>query len=439
MIVFWLLIAVLTCAATAAVIVPLVRDHAESTVDGERVQRLTVYRDRKKELERERDAGRLTDAEASRAIDELASDAATLLGAGGGTNRSPVAADATIASGMALKTPAPRRSFAIAAVLAVAIPIASMLIYRQIGAPDIVSLDSIVARGETGPAQIQAAIDELKARTRSHPDDGEAWANLAEGLRINEDLPGAAAAFEQAIRLAPHDAKLLAEYAETIAASRKGDFTGQPVALLEQALAIDPRNPKALALMGAAQYRLGHPDRAVGRLRELLAVLDPQSEQARQIEAVVNRLEAEARAPASGAAGAAPNSGLRSGAAGPSGAASGPASATITGTIRIADALRGQLDPQATLFIVARAPDGPRIPYAAIKARADQFPLAFTLSDEQAMNPERALSSATQVVVEARLSRSGTPSRKSGDLYGVSGTIKPGASGLTIEIDQVVQ
>lgn len=460
MIVFWLFIAVLTMGATAAVIVPLIRARGAMAPADERGQRLAVYRDRKREIEAERDAGRLNETEAGRAIDELARDAAALLGTGapGSAGASGTAASGAVASGAAAGTaPAARRSIILAALLAIAIPVAALLIYRQIGAPDIVSLDPEVARGRASPAQLDAAIGELIERTRRQPDDLEAWANLAEGQRIKGNLPAAIAAFEQAIKRAPDDAqgrtfkaRMLAEHAETLAASNNGDFNGRPVQMLEQALAIDPRNQKAIALMGAAQYRLGRPDRALVYLRTLLVSLPPGSEQARQMEGVVQRIEGEiagratgpagpgaglAAAPAAGAGGTPP----RSKAPGTATAAA-PATpgATITGTVKLADSLRAHFAGQATLFVVARAPDGPRVPYAVFRAQVDRLPVAFSLSDAQAMDPQRTLSRADSVVVEARLSRSGNATRQSGDLFGTSATIKPGAAGLTIEIDKVV-
>ena len=62
----------------------------------------------------------------------------------------------------------------------------------------------------------------------------------------------------------------------------------------------------------------------------------------------------------------------------------------------------------------------------------------FTLDDSSAMSPELRLSTAGEVRVEARISRSGDPLPKSGDLAGSLGPLKPGARGLELHIDRVV-
>src|SRR5690606_26279801 len=86
------------------------------------------------------------------------------------------------------------------------------------------------------------------------------------------------------------------DYAESAALRVGGDFAGEPVELLERALAADPNEPKAVALMGAAQYRLGNLPRALTYLKQLETFLEPGSEEATQIAAIVQRIEGEVAA-----------------------------------------------------------------------------------------------------------------------------------------------
>ena len=89
------------------------------------------------------------------------------------------------------------------------------------------------------------------------------------------------------------------------------------------------------------------------------------------------------------------------------------------------------------VFIFARAVDGPRMPLAALRARVADLPLDFLLDDSQAVMPGANLSSAQQVRIEVRISKSGMATPGKGDLTGKSATVKPGAKDLRIVIDQI--
>jgi cytochrome c-type biogenesis protein CcmH len=78
------------------------------------------------------------------------------------------------------------------------------------------------------------------------------------------------------------------------------------------------------------------------------------------------------------------------------------------------------------------------MPLAALRIRASELPRDFALDDTMGMAAGTKLSSASEVIVEARLSRTGNALPQPGDLFGKSGPIKPGATGLRITIDQVV-
>jgi len=78
------------------------------------------------------------------------------------------------------------------------------------------------------------------------------------------------------------------------------------------------------------------------------------------------------------------------------------------------------------------------MPLAIVRRTARELPLEFALDDSMAMAPGATISSAREVVVEARVSASGSATAASGDLSGVSATVAPGATGLRITIDRVV-
>ena len=121
-------------------------------------------------------------------------------------------------------------------------------------------------------------------------------------------------------------------------------------------------------------------------------------------------------------------------------ASTGAAAATksVTGSVVAATALASRIHKDDTLFVYARAENGPRMPLAIIRGSAAQLPMKFALDDSQAMSPAMKLSSANAVRIEARVSRSGNAMPQAGDIVGTSGIVQPGARDVKIVLDKVV-
>jgi cytochrome c-type biogenesis protein CcmH len=113
--------------------------------------------------------------------------------------------------------------------------------------------------------------------------------------------------------------------------------------------------------------------------------------------------------------------------------------AAIAGKVALSPALAGKAEPTDTVFILARPAEGPRMPLAVLRVQVKDLPMQFTLDDSMAMQPQLKLSGFEQVIVVARVSRSGNASAQPGDLQGMTGVVKPGSKGLSIVIDSVVQ
>jgi cytochrome c-type biogenesis protein CcmH len=110
----------------------------------------------------------------------------------------------------------------------------------------------------------------------------------------------------------------------------------------------------------------------------------------------------------------------------------------VSGTVSLSAALASKADPNDTVFVLARASQGPRMPLAVFRKQVKDLPLKFTLDDSMAMRPAMKLSGFDQVVVAARVSKSGMAMPMAGDLQGESAVINPGTSDLKIVIDKVV-
>jgi cytochrome c-type biogenesis protein CcmH len=107
--------------------------------------------------------------------------------------------------------------------------------------------------------------------------------------------------------------------------------------------------------------------------------------------------------------------------------------------VTLAPELMRQAKPDETVFIFARAVDGPPLPLAVIRTTVKELPLRFTLDDSMSMAPTARLSMHRQVVVSARVSRSGQAMPQPGDLIGTVQPVAVGATGVQVRIADVVR
>lgn len=344
-----------------------------------------------------------------------------------------------------LPTPASRSLRGAAAALTLALLVPSLGLYLLSGTPEAVSP---AVRAAAAPS-LDELVAQLRERLVSQPDDARGWALLGRTELTRGDLANARSALERALTLAPRDPQIRADLADAIAQAQGNRLEGRPIELLREALADDPKHPKALALAGAYEVSRDQYAAALTLWRTLLQVLPPDSPQAAQIAGYVADLQA-GRRPGGEAAGGAPpadagTAAAAPGASRPEGAAAAGASATsLSGTVSLSASMAARVDPSATLFVVARQldergqPTG--APLAVLRTTAAQWPVSFALGDEQAMSPMARLSTLpanARVMVVARVSRSGEAATRPGDLIGRSEPVKAGAQGLQVVIDTV--
>jgi cytochrome c-type biogenesis protein CcmH len=110
----------------------------------------------------------------------------------------------------------------------------------------------------------------------------------------------------------------------------------------------------------------------------------------------------------------------------------------VSGTVTLASGLAAKANPTDAVFVFARPGDGSKMPIAIIRAQVKDLPLKFTLDDARSMSPQVKISKFDEVIVAARVSKSGSAMPATGDLEGISKPVKVGADGLAITIDRVI-
>jgi cytochrome c-type biogenesis protein CcmH len=308
-------------------------------------------------------------------------------------------------------------------LLAIAIPVGTLALYLITGTPEGLNPAAVNAPPPVSEAQITAMVDKLAARLKQKPDDNEGWIMLGRSYAILERFEDSAKAYAEAVKRIPGDARLLTDYADALAMAQGQNLAGEPEKLIARALAIDPANGKALALAGTAAFQNKQYTAAIGHWEKLLKGLPPDSEIARAVEESL----AEARSMRAGKSDL-PMTGKND--------TPQAAAVSVSGVVRLKPELKDRVKPEDTVFIFARAANGPPAPLAVLRKRVSDLPVKFILDDSMAMAPGMTLSRFDRVIIGARISRSGQAMRQTGDLEGFSGETGNRARDLTIVIGE---
>ncbi|OOG64842.1 hypothetical protein B0E46_05440 [Rhodanobacter sp. B04] len=315
-----------------------------------------------------------------------------------------------------------RGVFALTLAIAFVLPLSAGALYLLVGTP--AALNGVSAEAER-PLTLPQAIDELHAHLAQQPDDVQGWMLLAQTSTMQRDPAAARDAYDHVLKLAPNNAEAMVGWAETDSMTRDDHMIeGRALELLKRAVQLQPDSQRGLWLLGISDFQHGQYREAAATWR----VLQPQLEPGSKVAQAVAEQIAVADARAGGAPADASTSAL----------AATPQGAALQVKVSLAAALKDKVAAGDTLFIYARAENGPPMPLAVAKLDASQLPASVTLTDAMAMTPAMKLSSVSRVFVGARISHSGQPIAQPGDLEGDAGIV-PVASKtpITIHIDKV--
>jgi len=382
----------MTLVAVALVALPLLRQRKRDLVLPHDAANVAIYQDQLAELQADLDNGTLSREQFEQTRTEL---------------ERRLLQDVAPAGAAAAAQGARWPGFVVAAL----VPLTAAALYWQLGNP--AAMNAPVVSGDP-MQQVTDMLPKLERHLAEQPNDATGWKMLGKAYMALERYPDAARAFDKLALLAPDDAQVLADYADALAMAQGQTLKGKPSQLLSAALKLDPDNAKALYLSGFAAAEGGDAKQAARHWNKLLQLLPPDSDDA----GAVRQHLAELGQPATAAT---------------------PTTGSISGTVRLNPDLKSKVQPGDTLFVFARAAQGPRMPLAILKLQAKDLPVDFSLDDSMAMSPQMKLSGFAEVVIGARISRSGNAAPQPGDLEGTSAPVKVGAKGVTVAIDRMVE
>jgi len=416
---------IMVVIGVAWVMPPLLRGGARARVDRTAVN-LGILKDQLAELDAEHARGAIADAQYAatkadlqqRVLDETQAEPAT---------------EAPRASQLGKLT---------AAVVVLVVPIASAMLYSRFG--DLSAFNPLARQGADAAHQfskddVAKMTERLAERLKKEPENANGWATLARTYYQMGRFAEASAAFEKLVGLMPEDASLLADYADALAMAQGRKIAGKPLELINRALKIDPLQWKALAMAGTEAFDRQDYKGAVGLWEKLAASLPEDAPFRQQLAGSINEARSRAGMPAATVAAAPPpvaKPAAPAAGAKPSGdAVAAAAGGRVGGTVTLSAELRAKVAPEDSVIIFARPAEGSRMPLALTRVQAKDLPKKFSLDDSMAMSPDAKLSKFDEVIIGARVSKSGSPMPQKGDLEGLSKPVKVGRGDVAVTID----
>lgn len=425
---FYVIAALMLLLALLFILLPVLRaKRSNQTRLSTDAANLAAFRQQRREIEIEFERGLMTQVQCDMALNELAVRAAAELDVD-----EKVKLGRADSSNNASKTP-----WILGFAISLFVVVGVVLGYANWGNHEA-RQTQLVSKNADAPIdpnqpmsdkQIVALVDNLAKKMQENPNDAKGWILLARTQQALGQLGASVDAFQRAAALTPDDAQLLADYADAQAMVQEGVFDGKPRALITQALKIDPKNMKALALAGTAEMRAGNKAGSLKYWEKLKSLVPPDSDDFKQVSAII--VEIKTGKPAFPESAKAPVQKDEPAAAGKS----------VTGQVNIEGSLKSRVAAGDTLFIFARAAGkgAPKMPLAVLRIPVPStWPYAYTLSDAMAMAPGMNLSSHTDITIEARISKGGNALPQTGDMQGSSAPVKNDASNVKITIDRVL-
>ncbi|MDG1250058.1 MAG: c-type cytochrome biogenesis protein CcmI [Gammaproteobacteria bacterium] len=378
---FWLAAAAITLIGLGFIILPLIRQTASAQISRMQVNK-ALYESKLEELQADLEQGLLDPSEYQQSEQEL---------------QRSLLSDVTVSQRSSVTQQ--RSNLSMVILLTIALPLSAILLYQQ--------FTSYVANDEYNEQQklaqqaqtIQQSIVDLEQRLQDQPDDLDGWKILGQSYVVMQQFDKAVEAYSQAAALSDYsDPDLLVLLAETSSFANDGVFGTIENALLEQALAVNPRHERALWYAGYAAYSVDDYQTAVVHWQTLLSLVPADRNDVRDS---LNKFVDDAREKA----------GLE---VAPKEQAVLPRILDVQ--VSVTQGLAKNYQASDTVFIYARAKNGPKMPLSLVRVPLSALPIKVELTEATSMLPNMNLRSFEQIEVLARISPSGQAISQAGDL-----------------------
>lgn len=291
------------------------------------------------------------------------------------------------------------------------VPVFAIGLYAYLGQPNLIEGGKKQTTASAGhgssstksAASLEQMVDKLAAKLKENPDNAEGWFMLARSYMSMQRYKEAVVALEKTNKLVPDNPVIMLRYADALTMLNGGRISGKPFELIKRAIALKPNDPTGLWLLGMGYEEQGDYKKAISYWKLLLALLKDEKP-ITEVKALIRRAQ---------------NKGGLS-IVESSEPVSIPSTKKEIASLKVNVSIdKNQLKNVSmddTVFIFARALNGPPMPLAVVRKQVKDLPLSVSLDDSMAMMPTMKLSSFKKVQVVARISKSGSAKAQSGDL-----------------------
>ena len=325
----------------------------------------------------------------------------------------------------------------------------ALLLYLDMGMHNA-SDELVVENQKQAAAQStqQPSVEEMASKLEAHIEKNggtaQEWTMLGRAHKYLGRYDLAAKAFTVALDTDTNNAQLMLESAEILALNNNREFTPEARELVLKAYALEPDNVNALWFAGVAEYQYGNYRQAIQHLTRMLPLAGKDEGVVKSVVSVI----AESREKLVAAGNEMPELetllGVKANSMAVAPSAAEDKTSVETGQtslrvmVDISTEARGKFNASDLVFVYAKAKRGPRMPLAAHRLTLADLPVTVVLDDSMAMVEGMNLSAFSQLVVSARVTKSGAAIAQSGDYLGHVDVENKSAAVLEVVIDTIV-
>ncbi len=422
---FWIIIAILILIAIAFVLPSLLKKQS-NLQDGRREQNIFIANEQLRDLENRFEQSEVSSEDYQATRDEL---------------EQSLLSDTTDSDEHLLKGGS-KSSWLSTLFIVLLIPAIAITVYNNVGNPfytkELESKKAMaqVPKNADGTPDIDTMVSSLQKKLEAEPNNAKGWSMLGRSYMVLERYSDAVKAYERALKVKPNSANIMLSLADSMAMQSKGEIAGRPVELINKALEIEPDNRTGLWLGGMAASQQKNFPLAIKRWQKVLLQVDSPSDREEVNSLITNAMsqltDEQKKTLNLSTTTNAPKENVKNVSKDTANNGKG-----ITVTISLSEAMQSQANPTDLVFVYAKAMSGPPMPLAAAKIQVKDLPATIVLNDSMAMMPSLKLSAFSEVIVGARVSKSGQPISQNGDLYTEKKSIKAGQK-IDLNIDSVL-
>lgn len=416
MIIFWIFAVAMVIVALIFLLRPFFLDMKQDEIARSALN-VKITKERISELEIELEQGTISQSEYEQTLEEL--EHALLYDVEEDTNATKK-----------INSESYNRFTRIALMLSV--PVFAISLYGFLGQPELIENGKKQATAPSGHESsngsnkigaIEQMVEKLATKLKENPDNAEGWFMLGRSYMSMKRYKEAVAALEKTNQLAPNNPIIMLRYADALTMLRGGQISGKPFELIKRAVEIKPDDPTGLWLLGMGYEEQGEYQKAISYWNLLLPLLKDEKS-INEVQSLIKQTKRKA--------GVDVTETLKSE------IVEKKSITSLKVNVSIDESKLKHVSMDDTVFIFAKAINGPPMPLAVVRKQVKDLPLQVVLDDSMAMIPGMKLSSFDKVKLTARISKTGKPLLQTGDIYSKEKRIQlPYAEVINIKINLI--